>query len=451
VTHEAGLGAGAMEPRLTASVVIPAGGSGFVDVVFELDSLPLSEYDGWIRLEGQGYVVRIAYHLRVVGQTKDVLLVNVRTTDDGFSDTPDYNSYWTASLREAGLSHDIWTVSQEELDYDEAPPYSVLRNYRLVIVAAGDGNAPLDTLFAGNGMTSIQMYLLSGGRVLSSGWNWNHTGVPTQIQSHGAMYFLSRYFAGFDRLQDDVTPSGDLTPVRLFDRPVSLSTTASVEAAANGDRLDLGQPLRELTTRSPDPLTPALDQGIAAPLVVERIMPYMRSYLELGGLSAMTGVTPDATLENPVHSLDIPWRALFAGFGLEAVQPAAGRMSRAQMLGRIFEWAVEPDDFRLTLDGPDSGHTGAGIDFVATATSASGVRAVGWRWDAGDERGYFGTAGPQAAIGYHRPGTYTVRVEALTEAGHTYVAQHVVTVTGQYTIFLPVADDNAARRSARAR
>lgn len=434
-----------------ATVTVPAGGQATFDVPMDFGiTLQPGAYDGRIAFSSPDHTVRVLYRLVVEGDKKDVLLVNVRrsapATGGGgipgipgggaqLTDTPDYSAFWTAALEEAGLSYDVWTVAEGA--ENAAPPLSKLQQYNWVILAAGDGNAPLDQM--ASGMTSLQMYLLGGGRMLVSGYNYPHAASnPLGIQSSGAMMFLSRYFSGFDRTTDDVAPAGTLGPVRLFPKPIQLATTASADAAGNGGKIDLGQPLKKLQTLAAGAAQLPLDQGIAAPLVVDKLMPYMRSYIEIdGGGSAMTGVTPDATLEQPVRADFIGWQALFAGFGFEAITPAAGYASRPEMLKRIHTWVVEPADYALTLDGPDAGETGKPAAFSASGTSPAGVQAVAWRWDAGDGRGVITSTRPEIALTYTRRGTYTVRVEATTVGGHTWVAERTLVVGGKTMLFLP--------------
>jgi subtilisin family serine protease len=435
-----------------STVTVPAGSTAkFVLTENPDDNLQPGSYDGRIAFSSPNHTVRVLYRIVVSGDKKDVLLVNVRrsapATGGGggipglpgggaqLTDTPDYSAFWTVALEEAGLSYDVWTVAEGA--ENAAPPLSKLQQYNWVILAAGDGNAPLDQM--ANGMTSLQMYLLGGGRMLVSGYNYPHAASnPLGIQSSGAMMFLSRYFGGFERTTDDVAPAGTLGPVRLFPKPIQLATTASADAAGNGGKIDLGQPLKKLQTLAAGAAQLPLDQGIAAPLVVDKLMPYMRSYIEIdGGGSAMTGVTPDATLEQPTRADFIGWQALFAGFGFEAISPTAGYASRAEMLKRIHSWVVEPADYALTLDGPAAGETGKPAAFTASGSSATDVQAVAWRWDAGDGRGYITSTRPELALTYTRRGTYTVRVEATTAGGHTWVAERTLVVGGKMMVFLP--------------
>ena len=451
--HEPGPLNTLLTPDLPAEIQVPQGGQQRFTVTFTHDApLPAGDYDGRIVLASERHSLRVTYFVRVLGAPKQVLLLNVRrsllpATGGGggiipglpgagqpFADTPDYGPLWTRALDGAGLSYDVWTVAEGEKT--AAPPLAVLQRYRLVILAAGDGNAPLDAL--DDGMTSLQMYLLGGGRMLISGSKWPHSAVGANVQTNGAMYFLSRYFAGFELRQDDAPISDTLKAVRIFSAPIALATAAEPDAAGNGRTVDLGRPLAALTTRGQG----ALDTGLAAPLVVSRIQPYMHSYVEVEGRgSAMTGVTPDATLEHPLAGgAEIPWRALFAGFGVEAVRPGAGRLSRADLLAQAYGWAVESDDVAVTVTAPDRVNLRTTITLRAAASSPSGVPVVAWRWDLGDGRPYQTALGAESAItvSYVRRGRYVVRAEATTRTGHTYVAEGLLRVGPIAQIELPM-------------
>ncbi len=446
LSHEPGPGNSAVAPDLPATVVVPAGGAAELPVTFRLPpNLPAGDYDGRIVLTGGLNVVRVTWFLRVPGDKKDVLLVNVRRSatggggfpglPGGFQDTADYSRYWTAALDEAGLSYDVWTVAESE--ESGTPPLHTLQRYDVVIVAAGDGNAPLDRL--PGGMTALQMYLLGGGRLLASGGQWSHDLTAAQaatLQNSGAMYFLSRYFAGFERTADDVALTDSLRPERLFQLPVALADVPGESAAGNGGTVDEGRPLAALqTTAGAGQLAP--DLGLAAPGVVDRTLPYIHGYLRTdAGEMVMTGVTADATLEQPSRSRDIPWRALFAGFALEAVAPQPGHHDRAQMLDAVFRWAMEPEDVLLALEGPATVPAGRAGTFVADFSAPSGTRATAWRWDVGDGRPFVTTAEPRLTVSFLSGGSRTVRVEATTENGHTWVAEKAVRVAGD-RLYLP--------------
>ncbi|MEO8084590.1 MAG: PKD domain-containing protein, partial [Ardenticatenales bacterium] len=437
------------------TVTVGEGGTATLRVGLDPTGLAPGEYDGRIVFTRGDRSVHATYRLRVAPAVEDILLINVRRRASaagggipgipglpggggGFDDGPDNSRYWTSALDTLGLTHDVWTVAGDA--HVGAPPLSVLDGYRLVIVAAGDGNAPLDRL--PGGMTSLQMYLLGGGRMLISGTGYNH-GLTAALdtQTSGAMMLLSRYFAGFDLTTDNAALKSNLTPVRLFDKPIRLSAVASPDAGPGGAVVDLGVPLASLRTQAAGGTqqTPP-DTGLGAVGVADRIFPYVHSFLEIdGGGTAMTGVTADATLEQPTRSEGIPWRAMFAGFNVEAVATGDDTLTRGQVLARVWAWATEADDISIhvtTAPVPDHPES---VEVHAEALQPDRVPiAKRWRWDAGDGRPPITTGAPTITLPYTRPGRYTIRAEMTSPDAHTYVGEAMAVVTGgRTTVYLP--------------
>ncbi len=440
-----------------ATIAVPEGGAADIAVVLDPTALAPGAYDGRIVLTRGQRSVHATYRLRVAPRVEDVLVVNVRRKTrpggggfpgipglpggggGGFDDGADNGRYWTAALDTLGVSYDVWTVAGGERP--GTPPLSVLQGYRLVIVACGDGDAPLDRL--PGGMTALQMYLLGGGRMLVSGTGYSHgLGTALDVQNSGAMTLLSRYFAGFDLRTDNAPLTGRLQPVHLFDKPIRLSAVASPDAAGLGAVVDLGAPLATLRTQAVGNVQPP-DTGLGAVGVADRIFPYVRSFIEIdGGGSAMTGVSADASLEQPTRAPGIPWRAMFAGFSIEALATGDDTLSRAELLGDIVGWANERDDGQVVVSTTAVDGRPEAIDVSATMPPVDGTpwTIVRWRWDAGDGRPFVTTTAPGTTLAYTRPGRYTVRAEATTANGHTFVGEVVAVVTGgRTTVYLPVA------------
>lgn len=452
VTHEPATGGGVPLPGLPDAIDVPAGGEAAIDLSFAASSLPPGDYDGRVALLEGDRTVRFTYHIRQLPELRDVLLLDVRRTRQAggggipglpgggqFTDGPDLTRFWTAALDELGLTHDTWTVAEGE--HTGTPPLAVLQGYRMVVVAGGQGNVPLDAL--PGGMTSLQMYLLGGGRMLMSGSGWpRDLASSADLQGSGAMVFLSRYFAGFEPLADDV--EGALLTSRW--RPgaatgagLSLACPASDTAAGNGQRVDLGRPLSAINTAAIGNAAP-VDIGIAAPLAVERIIGHARALaVDAAGRSAITGVTGNATLEAPMVEPGIPWRAAFAGFPLEALCGGAGTTARAALLRAAWDWAMEPDGATVAVEAPPEAVVGERLTLRASATTPEGIEVVGWRWDLGDGRPFVTTPDPVLAdIAYAQGGQLTVRAEALTASALTYVGETVIAVRGA-SVYVPSA------------
>ena len=84
----------------------------------------------------------------------------------------------------------------------------------------------------------------------------------------------------------------------------------------------------------------------------------------------------------------------------------------------------------LRLSGPDEVEAGKGLTLTAEARLPEGVTVTGWRWDRGDGSGYVASQQPVLSLRYTKGGDITARVELTTTAGHTYVAEHRLTVRG---------------------
>jgi len=455
--HEPGPGNGAVAPVLPAEIKVPAGGSATFTVRFDLGAPAPGLYDGRIMIENDDHLVRVVYSVRVPGPPKDVLLIsarrsyNIQGNQAQFFDSPDYSAFWKPALDEAELSYDVLTIT-EEGQRNVLPPLSELERYRMVMVVGGDSLMPLDA--SPRGMTPLQMYLMGGGRMLASGWQWPHRPIFSNAQAAGSTFMLNRYFAGFELRQElghgqnnPPAPSAPFKPMRLFESPVQLAASGSTDTAGNGGKVDVGRPLEQIVTRSGQGQPPPADTTFT-PLAIEVVKPHIRSFLETAdGGSVMTGVTADATLENGGRTAGVPWRAMFAGFAIEAVPPAAtdpatgaARTRRADLIGLVYRWAVETADPGLAIAGPDEGGTRGPVAFEARSTATQDFSgAASWRWDAGDGRPVFTTTGSTAPIQFTAAGDYTVRVELTSRLGHTYVASKDVTIEagGPALVFLP--------------
>ncbi len=459
IGHLSGAGPRPVTATFGAGVTATVGEGGAAVVPIALDTAGLAEgeYDGRITFTRGARRVHATYRLRAAPEPRDVLVVQVRRRSRPggggipglpslpglpgggaqFDDGPDLSRYWTAALDSLGLRYDVWTVASGARD--GAPPLSVLEGYRLVIVSGGDGDAPLDRL--PGGMTSLQMYLLGGGRLLVSGTGLNHgLAASLDLQNRGAMMLLSRYFAGFDLRSDNAAVADVLRPTRLFDQPIRLAKVPSPDAAGLGGVADLGAPLAALRTQGGGGTQLPPDTGLGAVGVADRIFPYVRSFVDVdGGGSTLTGVSADASLEAPARAPGIPWRAMFAGFAVEAVATGDGTLDRAAVVRRVFEWATEPEDGAVTVAAEPVDGAPEALEVRASFTLDGRPQPGGrWRWDAGDGRGYVSTTEPATTLRYRRAGRYTVRAEVTTAAAHTFVgAVDVVVAGGRTTLYLP--------------
>ena len=425
---------------------VPAGGSAPLAIEFGTDNLVAGLYDGRILLQSDTHAIRLTYTIRILPERKDVLLINSlssRISAEGqttYEDTTDYSPFWTDALDVAELSYDVWTI-QGSIAQGGAPPLSTLQQYDLVIVAGGDSNVPIEA--GPNAMTSIQMYLLGGGAALISGKHWPHAyRAWAGPQAAGSPHMLSRYFAGFHATEDDADPELSLISHNLFEDIVSISNGTDADAANNAISMDFGEPFSEIDSRPREGDEPPAPDYSWAHGVGELLMPYVHSYLEtLDGRSAMTGVTPDASLEVPEVSKAVSWRALYAGFPIEAVTSAGGAsLSRADMLQQIFQWATEPEDTLIRIKAPRAVKPGQEFSIQASFDAHEEFSGqASWRWDLGDGSNFIETDAPQTTHRYEEAGEYTLRAELTSKAGRTFVAQTTITVSRNAgDIYLPM-------------
>lgn len=422
-----------LAPRMPAEVTVPAGGEAKVTVSFDFNALPPDApdyYDGRILFQGPQHAVRVTYSGRYLEEAKDVLVINARrgfTTNGNqvvFTETTDYRAPWEQALQQAELTYDVWDIG--EGGRNRMPTLSTLKRYQMVVVAGGDSNVPLEVYDNGRStMTGLANYLMGGGAMLASGAYFPDTIRFNNNQNSGSTHMLKRYFGGFELTEDDVELPGAFKSVAVFDKPVQLNTGNDPDAASNASVIDLGEPLHTVDSGPRAQGRPPAPDNSWTHLAAQQLFPYVSSVMETeDGAAVMTGVTGDPSLEKPVHGRDqgVTWRALFAGFPVEAVSGDRTHLTRAELLTQAFEWLTEPEPRSIHLAAPDGQAPGREIRLVAQADLPIGHSGVaGWRWDAGDGKGIQSTTRPELRVTYARAGKVTVRVELTSKIGHRFV------------------------------
>lgn len=129
------------------------------------------------------------------------------------------------------------------------------------------------------------------------------------------------------------------------------------------------------------------------------------------------------TLEYPAVSFD--GKAIYTTFGLEGVNNGVGSVSRWQLLGAMFAWAM--DEPTATISDTTGAYTETGQQVILTANMTDGAS---FRWDFGDGSEYT-VAYTSDTIGhtYDTCGTYTVRVEATNTWGNKVIGTQEIEVT----------------------
>lgn len=424
-----------LKPQMPDSVTVPAGGEAEVTLVFDFNTLPLEEpdyYDGRILFESAQHAVRVTYSGRLLEEAKDVLLINARrgfTTNGNqvvFTETTDYRQYWEKALQQAELTYDVWDIG--EGGRSRMPMLSTLQRYRMVVLAGGDSNVPLEVYDNGRStMTGLANYLMGGGALLASGAYFPDSIRFNNNQNSGSTHQLKRYFGGFELSEDDIeVPAEAFKAVSVFSKPLRLNTDGQdPDAATNALAVDVGEPLDTVNSAPrPQGQPPAPDYSWSH-LAAEQIFPYIRSVMETDwGGSVITGVTGDPSLEQPQHGRErgVTWRALFAGFPVEAISGDRTHLTRTEFLAEAFEWLTEPEPRSIRIAVPDGQAPGREIRLVAQADLPIGHSGVaGWRWDAGDGKGIQSTTRPELRVTYPRAGKVQIRVELTSKLGHRHV------------------------------
>lgn len=424
-----------LAPQMPDSVTVPAGGEATVTLSFDFESLPpetADYYDGRILFESAQHAVRVTYSGRLLEEAKDVLLINARrgfSTNGNqvvFTETTDYRQHWEKALQQAELTYDVWDIG--EGGRTRMPTVSTLQRYRLVILAGGDSNVPLEVYDNGRStMTGLANYLMGGGAMLASGPYFPDSIRFNNNQNSGSTHQLKRYFGGFELVEDDIeVPAEAFKALSVFSKPLRLNKDGQdPDAATNALAVDVGEPLNTVDSAPrAQGQAPAPDNAWSH-LAAQQIFPYIRSVMETDwGGSVVTGVTADPSLEQPVHGRErgVTWRALFAGFPVEAISGDRTHITRAEFLTEAFDWLTEPEPRGIRLAVPDGQAPGREIRLVAQADLPIGHSGVaGWRWDAGDGKGIQSTTRPELRVTYPRAGKVQIRVELTSKVGHRHV------------------------------
>jgi subtilisin family serine protease len=422
-----------LTPQMPTEVTVPAGGEAKVTVRFDFNALPFDApdyYDGRILFQGPRHAVRVTYSGRLLEEAKDVLVINARrgfTTNGNqvvFTETTDYRQHWEKALQQAELTYDVWDIG--EGGRTRMPTLSTLQRYRMVILAGGDSNVPLEVYDNGrSAMSGLANYLQGGGAMLASGAYFPDSIRFNNNQNSGSTHMLKRYFGGFELTEDDVELPGGFKSVAVFSKPVQLNTGSDPDAAANAYAIDLGEPLDTVDSAPRAQGQPPAPDYSWSHLAVQQLFPYIHTVMETeDGAAVMTGVSGDPSLEKPVHGRDqgVTWRALFAGFPVEAVSGDRTHLTRVELLTEAFEWLTEPEPRAIRIAAPDGQAPAREIRLQAQADLPIGHSGVaGWRWDAGDGKGIQSTTRPELRVTYPRAGKVTIRVELTSKIGHRYV------------------------------
>jgi len=147
------------------------------------------------------------------------------------------------------------------------------------------------------------------------------------------------------------------------------------------------------------------------------------------------------SLENP--GIAYFGRSIYTSFGLEGVNNGLDGVSREDLLGAFFDWAMDEPMVTISMTNSLSDTTPV-TEFQAEFTSnIMGIDGVSYRWDFGDGSSFLSTESDVVGRSYAVCGDYTVRVEATDSWGNVAIGMLDVEVTqcpvaSDYTIYLPL-------------
>lgn len=323
-----------------------------------LDTTGLTESEHWgdvvLRETGSDRVLRLPYfaYVDTPSQHKDVLLVNWT-----MGNTPDYGKFYTDALDAAGLTYDVWWVDEAPAStaagaVQAHPPFEVMQRHDLVILNTNMSRVGLQQPFAG----SYQYFnhLLAGGNLLVAGQGpqgWWTVGNRPQdqqgaSQNQGCDMCLARYMAGYQfgitatlsnrllvwpekpdepEMVVEIHPHTDGNSAFGYSLDLSTGKLAKDGAAGNQYRFASGGLLGDYDPAREYPYTER---------VYDRVRPYARPLWAYGDRVVGTYISGR---QNPVEN--IPWNAMYWGFGLEGVgKGGAATVDRVRLLGDTFNF-----------------------------------------------------------------------------------------------------------------
>ena len=393
---------------------VVAGESATFAVTIETDGATDVDHHGHVILTrgDTEQVLRQTYYARVdiEADRRNVLIV-----DWTYGDTESYASAYTDALDALGLTWTLWVMDEErEGSRMTHPTFEEMNRHDLVILNSNQSNVGLQAAL--RGQFQYQNHMLGGGSMLIVGqgtpnfWRYlagnladtpaNRTNYPETwprqwvgpSQNVGCEMCLARYFAGFTpeytatlsgRLLVPLPSKPDMPEREVvlepheeadgpFTYPLDLSTgdMAPEGAAGNQYTFASGSVMSDYVPSTSSTRAVGLGDVSYAETMLHRIAPLARPLWAYTGdfLDSSDGVTVTKTTTVGTYvagqqdpDAEIPWNAMFWGFGLEGVgEGAEGTVSRERLLGDTFNFLamnlhnvgvehVAGNDFALSL------------------------------------------------------------------------------------------------------
>jgi hypothetical protein len=414
---------------------------------------------------------------------KNVLIVNWT-----MGATQDYVKYYTDALDALGLTYTVWGLGDagehpQGVAQTTHPPYNLMAQHDLVLINTNMSprsfhefgltgmfqyqNLPLgggNMLIAGQGAPSWWRYLNRNSRYADTPANraalpdtWPHAwGGPSQ--NVGCEMCMARYFAGFtpqltatlsgrlllpfptkpDEPEMDVVLKPHADAAGPFDYSLDISTGAKAKdgAAGNQYRFASGEVARDyIPTTSAQVTKGHGDMGDAEGV--------MGRYSQLARPMWTYAVTDTARVVGTYIAgqqqpeAEVPWNAMFWGFGLEGVgQGGEGTVDRMRLMGDAFNFLAHNlyATAKQTGATPADGEATVQVDIPETADQILIAGAeIDWGDGKTDKQSFEATAMPRTQThkhSYEKDGTYTVRIkyQPATGAGAAPVYAHAQVV-----------------------
>ena len=385
-------------------LTLEAGASRSFTVTFESGTAGVAGGDlqGHILLTGEHHQAHLPLWSRIIEPPEaKILLIDNDGSDSG--DYPDYQDFYTGSLRQLRRTFDVWEVKTRN-ETELVPTTSQLESYRTVILFCGNRYYPLSD----QKCNRLFEYVRDGGRLLVMG-------RPDNLLADGSSDLLYDVMGVAGWVSISAGEKKPLGPHPLA--PASFRQVSLELAPANYDSLFF------LQFNQDQEFTRSWWERLKNNFLL--IFPSF-SYNNNGYYSDGTVVL--ARSEQP--SLEIPLltysgRSVYATFGLEAVNNRSGFTSRNDFLKLLLDLLDDEPTTEITgADNPSRLEK----EFEATLSSpVTGTRGVSYRWDFGDGSA---SAGPfsnnQVTHTFARPGNYLVRVEATDNRGNQSLGEYLV-------------------------
>lgn len=382
------------------------------------------DQQGFVVLKSAGYEAHFPVWVRVGyapnANLGDVLVIdNDGSSSLGGADFPDYTRYYTETLKNIGVTYDVWDADERAGMTNTLPDANYLAQYKAVIYQTGNNFYPNGSFNVPTPLTQLDMDALTeaandGVPIIAFGQDL--AGVTAGNADDASFFYGVTLGAKF--LQDTINNEEVFTDTAqlLIGVPQSPYRDMNFDISARGDGADNQAYIDEVTGSCFDPdnpdacdtFTPLLQYGIRG------------NDVENGYVAI--GTRERASLERP--SVISNNTTMLFGFGLEGVNNNTGFNTREDLLRTALRWVWDEPEVTISVNVDRPGRV---TTFTAEITSEFGGEGVTYRWDFGDGTA-FTPAYESATVGhtYAKGGWYTVRVEATNEFGVTVVAERRV-------------------------